>query len=247
MTTITTVELDCIGEVRLGPVGPATAERLAPLGGEWLEYSPEDQALVLCHVQPGGKPTLSALPAELIAFLDALTPAEREAMPGGTLLVRDRTGIVVRLVAGQGEIHIQWPREDWSQVAQVDLDAMLADADPFTARISGRVRLSAPRGARDRLSEFVSGFEGLYPEGDLRVERQEDTIEVELRDVNVGPEQLLETLRRLADPAESLEGELEVGSFVEHAMDRDFRVTLKNGVARAVQPSLWPEDSELSG
>jgi len=124
---------------------------------------------------------------------------------------------------------------------------MLADADPFTARISGRVRLSAPRGARDRLSEFVSGFEGLYPEGDLRVERQEDTIEVELRDVNVGPEQLLETLRRLADPAESLEGELEVGSFVEHAMDRDFRVTLKNGVARAVQPSLWPEDSELSG
>lgn len=247
MATITKVELDCVGEVKLGPVGPATAERLAPLGGEWLEYSPEDQALVVCHVQPGGKPTLSALPAELIAFLDVLTPAEREAMPGGTLLVRDRTGVVVRLVAGQGEIHIQWPREDWSHVAQVDLDAMLADADPFTARISGRVRLSAPQGSRDRLEEFVGGFEGLYPEGDLQAERQGDALEIELRDVNVGPEQLLETLRKLADPVGSLGGELEVGSFVEHAMDRDFRILLENGVARAVRPSLWPDDSDAGG
>lgn len=241
MTTITKVELDCVGEVRLGPVGPATAARLAPLGGEWLEYSPEDQALVVCHVQPGGKPTLSALPAELIAFVDALTPGERKAMPGGTLLVRDRAGIVVRLVAGQGEIHIQWPREDWSHVALADLDAMLADADPFTARISGHLRLSAPQGAGDRLSEFVSGFEGLYPEGDVRVERQGDTIEVELRNVNVGPKQLLETLGRLAEPPESLEGDLEVGSFVEHALDRDFRLKLRGGVARAERPSLWPE------
>jgi len=61
-----------------------------------------------------------------------------------------------------------------------------------------------------------------------------------LSDVNVGPEQLLDNLRRLADPPESLEGELEVGSFLPHAQDHDFRLTLRRGTARAERPSLWP-------
>lgn len=241
MKTITKVELDCTGRVRLGTLAPETAQRLDPIGGEWLEYSPEDQALVLCHVQPGGSPTLSALPAELIAFLDALPPEERDAVPGGTLMVRDRSGVVVRLVVRGGDIHIQWPREDWSQVEPVDLDATLAETDPFTARVSGSIRLTGRPGTEDRLVEFVGRFEGLYPEGDLDVRRDGDTLEARLHDVNVGPEQLLATLRELADPPESLEGELEVGSFVEHALDRDFRLTLRSGTARAARPSLWPE------
>ncbi|MGD2115513.1 MAG: hypothetical protein PVG07_10695, partial [Acidobacteriota bacterium] len=173
--------------------------------------------------------------------LDALTPEERDAVPGGTLMVRDRTGVVVRLVVGAGEIHIQWPREDWSQAEPVDLETILAEADPFSARISGRVRLNAPPGAEDRLEEFVDDFEGLYPEGDLRLERDGGTLHASLRDVNVGPEQLLATLRGLADPIDSLEGDLEVGSFVEHALDRDFRLKLRGGMARAERPALWPD------
>lgn len=239
-TTITDVELDCTGEVLLGTLSPPTLERLAGLGGEWLELAPEEAKLVSCHVQPGGSPTLSALPAELIAFLDALTPEERDTMPGGTLMVRDRAGSVVRLLVAHGEIHVQWPREDWSQAEPVDLDAMLAETDSVSARVSGTVRLSAAPGAEDRLVEFVGRFEGLYPEGDLSVEREGDTLRAKLHDVNVGPEQLLGTLRRLADPPESLEADLEVGSFVAHAQDRDFRLTVRRGVARAVRPALWP-------
>ena len=194
MTTITTVELDCSGEIGLGALAPETVERLERLGGEWLELNPERQALTVCHVQPGGTPTLSAVPAELIAFVDALTPEEREAMPGGTLVIRDRTGIVVRLVVDRGQIHVQWPREDWSRAETVDLDAVLAETASASARISGHLSLRAPQGSGDRLVEFVGRFEGLYPEGDLEVERDGDTLRLELRDVNVGPRQLLKTL-----------------------------------------------------
>jgi hypothetical protein len=155
-------------------------------------------------------------------------------------VVRDRTGSVVRLVVTQGEIHVQWPREDWSQAEPVDLDSILTGLDAASARISGQASLAAEPGAEDRLVELVGRFEGLYPEGDLRVEREKRTLRVRLSDVNVGPEQLLDNLRRLADPPESLEGELEVGSFLPHAQDHDFRLTLRRGTARAERPSLWP-------
>ncbi len=239
-TTITDVELDCTGEVRLGTLSPSTLELLSTLGGEWLELGPKGRKLLPCHVQPGGTPTLAALPAELIAFLDAMTPEEREALPGGTLVVRDRAGSVVRLVVARGEIHVQWPREDWTQAEPVDLESILAEMDAASARISGRVSFDAEAGAEDRVVEFVGRFEGLYPEGDLLVERHGRTLSAELTDVNVGPGQLLATLRRLAQPPESLEGELEVGSFLAHAQDRDFRLTLERGTARAFRPSLWP-------
>ncbi len=241
--TITDVELDCTGEVLLGPLSPSTLALLAGLGGEWLELGPQGRKLLPCHVQPGGTPTLAALPAELIALLDAMTPEERAAMPGGTLVVRDRAGSVVRLLVVQGEIHVQWPREDWSQVEPVDLDRVLAEIDAASARISGRVSFDAEPGAEDRLVEFVGRFDGLYPEGDLRAERQggqDRTLRATLTDVNVGPGQLLATLRCMADPAESLEGEIEVGSFLPHAQDRDFRLTLRRGTAQAVRPALWP-------
>lgn len=240
-TTITDVELDCTGEVELGSLSPETIERLSALGGEWLELSPDESKLTLCHVQPGGTPTLSALPAELIAFLDALTPEERDAVPGGTLMVRDRSGTVVRLVVAQGEIHVQWPREDWSHAEPVDLAAIFAQTQAVSARISGRVRFAARPGGEERLVEFVGRFEGLYPEGNLQVERDGEMVLASFDDVNVGPEQLLNTLRRLAAPPESLEGDLEVGSFLPHAQERDFRLEIRKGVARGQRPALWPD------
>jgi hypothetical protein len=123
----------------------------------------------------------------------------------------------------------------------VDLESVLAEADPYSARVSGRIRMEASPGAGKRLERFVDDFEGLYPEGDLHLERDGATLRASFRDVNVGPEQLLSTLRELADPLDSLEGDLEVGSFVEHALDRDFRLIFQDGVARAERPGLWPE------
>lgn len=237
--TRTRTEFECIGWVRLGALSTASAQELARIGGEWLEYSPEEGAVVVRHVQPGGPPAPSAVPAELIAVLDALQPAEREAIPGGAIVVRDRTGLLLRVAVEGGEIRIQWPREDWSHAVQVAVDEVLRAADPFSSRISGTAQLAAAPGAETRLASFVEGFEGLYPTGDFEATREGGTVCLTLREVNVGPAQLLTRLHELADPTDSLEADLEIGSFVHHDADLDFRLTVRAGVAKAVRPALW--------
>jgi len=232
---------ECSGEVRVGELAEVTRERLADLGGEWLEHDPRLGRIVVRHVQPGGAPALSAVPAELIAMLEAMDAGERERVEGGTLEIRDRTGVVMRLVVGGGEIRVQWPREDWEHAVEVSFEEMVEAVDPVTARIGGRLRFQAAAGARAQLVELVEGFEGLYPGGDLRLERDGNDVRVELRGVNVGPEELISCLQRLADPAVSLEGELEVGSFIQNAVERDFRLRLAAGRVVARRPKLWRE------
>jgi len=232
---------ECSGEIALGELGEASRARLAEFSGEWLEYDGRSGRIVVRHVQPGGAPALSAVPAELIAMLEALDADERERMRGGTLVVRDRDGILLRLVVEPGEIRIQWPHEDWSQAAEVPVNEALALVEPVSARVSGTIRFHAPAGARARLVEFVEGFEGLYPDGDLRLDREGTAVQVEFRGINVGPEELLARLRELADPADSLEGDLKVSSFSPHALERDFRLRLRGGEIRAERPSLWRE------
>ena len=234
-------ELECRGRVRLGAVAPEVAGRLAGFAGEWLEYSPDDQAILVRHVQPGGTPANSAVPAELIALLDRLDDATRGGMPGGTLVVRDRDGVVLRLVVARGEIRVQWPREDWEHAAPVELETVFRSVEPVSARVSGTVRFSAPEGSERGLAELVEQFEGLYPEGELRLSRRGEVVRAELDGVNVGPEELLARLRELARPESSLEGELEIGSFAANAIERDFRLALRGGVAEALRPALWPE------
>lgn len=230
---------ECSGEVVVGPLAAETRERLAELGGEWLEYDPRAEKVVVRHVQPGGAPALSAVPAELIAIFEAMDVEERERMKGGTFLVRDRAGVVLRLVVEAGEIRIQWPREDWTHAVEVPLAAALAAIEAVSARITGAVRFNAPPGARAKLVEFVEGFEGLYPDGDLRLDREGSLVEVEFRGINVGPEELLAKLRELAEPQQSLAGELEIGSFVPNALERDFRLSLREGRVTAERPALW--------
>jgi len=232
---------ECAGEVRVGELGSTTRDRLLELGGEWLELDARLGRIVVRHVQPGGAPALSAVPAELIAILEAMTPDERERVGGGTLEVRDRTGVVMRLVVDAGEIRVQWPREDWEHAIEVPLDEALETVDPVSARISGRLRFTAAPGARAAIVDLIEGFEGLYPGGDLRLERDGDEVRVELRGINVDPEELLALLRRLAVPPASLDGELEVGSFVENAVERDFRLRLAAGRVAAARPKLWRE------
>ncbi|HLF56568.1 MAG TPA: hypothetical protein VI942_06950 [Thermoanaerobaculia bacterium] len=230
---------ECSGEIALGGLEPASRARLAAFSGDWLEYSAEEGRIVVRHVQPGGAPALPAVPAELISILDALTPQERVRVPGGTLLVRDRESVLLRLVVAGGEIRVQWPHEDWEHAEPVGLERVFLGVDPVSARLSGTVAFEAGPGAEGRLLAQVEGFEGLYPEGDLRVERDGRELRVELRDVNVGPEALLDRLAELADPIESLEGRLEVGSFAAHAVERDFRIRIERGRPRAFRPALW--------
>jgi hypothetical protein len=234
-------ELECRGRVQLAGVTAEAARRLAGFAGEWLEYSAEESAIVVRHVQPGGSPALAAVPAELIAMLDLLPGAVREASPGGTLVVRDRARLALRLSVTGGEIRIQWPQEDWAHAAAVGLDEMFRSVEGVSARLSGTVELEAPAGAEQRLTAFLEGFEGLYPEGDFEVRRFGERLRAELRGFNVGPEELLATLRQLAQPPASLAAELEVGSFAPHAFEKDFRLEIRAGQVHALRPALWQE------
>jgi len=238
---VAALAFECSGEVALGELAVESRERLVAFAGEWLEFDAGAGRIVVRHVQPGGAPALSAVPAELIAMLETLAPGERERLRGGALVVRDRSGILLRLVVEPGEVRIQWPHEDWSHATEVPLDQALAQIEAVSARISGTLRFEAAAGARAKLVDFIETFEGLYPDGDLRLDRDGSTVRVELRGVNVGPEELLAKLRELAEPPASLEGDLKVGSFSAHALEREFRLQLRAGEARAERPSLWRE------
>lgn len=236
---IATQTFDCTGEIVFGDLSPETVRRLAGMGGDWLEFDPSGGRVVVRHVQPEGAPAISAVPAELIAMLAALAPEERERVRGGELVVRDRPGVALRLVVEAGEIRVQWPREDWSHAIEVPLDEAFAAVVPASARVSGTLGFTAPPGARAELVDFVERFEGLYPEGDLRLDREGAEVRVELRGLNVGPAELYEKLRALAKPLTSLAGALDVSSFVPNALERDFRLTIIAGEARAEWPALW--------
>jgi hypothetical protein len=234
-------ELECRGRIRLAPLDPETARRLAAFAGEWLEYSAEENAIVVRHVQPGGSPALAAVPAELIALLDLVPGAARESSPGGTLVVRDRAVLALRLSVERGEIRVQWPQEDWAHARPVSLAEMFRHVEGVSARLTGTVELEAPEGAERRLNEFLEGFEGLYPEGEVDLRRLGGRLRLELRGFNVGPEELIALLRELARPPASLAAELEVGSFAPQALEKDFRLEIRAGEARVLRPALWPE------
>jgi len=238
---VAALAFECSGEVALGDLGVESRERLVGFAGEWLEYEPDSGRIVVRHVQPGGAPALSAVPAELIAMLEVLSPEERQRVRGGALVVRDRTAVLLRLVVEPDEVRIQWPHEDWSHASEIPLERAFALVEPVSARVSGTLRFQAAPGARAKLVELIESFEGLYPDGDLRLEREGSAVRVELKGVNVGPEELLAKLRELAEPLASLEGDLKVGSFSAHALDRDFRLQLRGDEVRAERPALWRE------
>jgi len=234
-------EFDCEGRVAVGQLSGGTAARLAALGGEWLEYSPEEAAIVVRHVEPGGSPAPAAVAAELIALLDALSTRERGSCGGGVLAVRDRSSraLLLRLQVSGGAIVVEWPQEDWTHAVPVEAQEVFRAIPPVSAKVSGKVEFAAPPPSEKRLEAFVDGFEGLYPEGELDLSREGDTVRAEFCNVNVGPEQLLRRLRELAMPADSLRGELAVSVFGRDAVDRHFRLELRGNEVRASRPALW--------
>jgi len=233
-------ELECRGRVQLAPLSATTMLELAGFPGEWLEYSAEENALVVRHVQPGGSPALAAVPAELIAMLDLVPAAGRAASPGGTLVVHARTTPVLRLCVAGGRIDVQWPQEDWEHALPVELAEMFRTVAPASAKLTGEIAFAAPAGAERRLVEFLESFEGLYPGGEYHVRRDGETVRVRLDTFNAGPEELLALVRELASPAGSLDIELDVGSFEPQAFERDFRLAARGGEIHAVRPALWP-------
>lgn len=234
-------ELECEGKIRFGALPRETSERLARFSGHWLEFAPEDNAAIVRHVQPIGCPALTAVPCEMIWLLDALTAEQRAAMPGGVLYLKDRAGKILRVLVSAGEVRIQWPQEDYSRATAVAPEAALGAVDSRVARVNGWVKFRGAPEAVKQLESFVDNFEGLYPEGDMPSQCDGPWIRTELKNVNVGPAELLATLRTLANPADSLEGEIDVGSFAADAVEGDFRLVLRGGQIQAMRPALWGE------
>lgn len=232
-------EIECEGKIKCGSLPWEVSERLAQLSGNWLEFSPEEGAILVRHVQPVGCPPMSGVPCELISILDSIPSEHREKMPGGTLFVRDKHGQVLRLLVKGGELLIQWPRLDYEHSSPEAPDEVMNGINPREARIRGWARFAgSPERARE-LTAFVDRFEGLYPEGDMPSECEQNSVSIRFQDVNVGPRELVSKLVALAEPPASLEAELDVSSFAPAAMDRSFRIKINKGAVEALRPSLW--------
>jgi hypothetical protein len=235
-------ELQCEGKVRLGELPRETGERLAQLCGSWLEFSPAEGAIVVRHVQPAGCGALSAVPCELVTLLDGLTAAERDAMPGGELIVSGPGGPILRLRAARGEVSIQWAHADFGHAAPVALERALEGLNGAETRLDGWIRYAGPPESARELESFVDRFEGLYPEGTFVPTCAEGAVEIQLEAVNAGVHELLLALRRVADRPETIEADLTVGSFAPEAHSRQFRLRVHEGRAEALRPSLWREE-----
>jgi hypothetical protein len=226
-----------MGEIRLGSLPAETREALTRLRGQWLEFAPEKEALVVRHIDPSGCPAMAAVPCELVRFLDAVPSELHRAIPGGMLYVEGREGQLMRMSVDQGEIRVQWALKDYSRPIPVPVETVLREVDGVKARVDGWVRLPEPSVAG--LQAFVDGFEGLYPSGELKAEEEEGAVRVRFVGVNVGPEELLAELRELAQPFEGVEADLDVSSFVHGSVAGHCRLRIRNGQVEAVRPSLW--------
>jgi hypothetical protein len=235
-------ELECEGRVRFGNLPWDISERLAQFSGNWLEYAPEENAIIVRHVQPVGCPAVSAVPCELISIMDSIPLELRDSMPGGTLYVKDRSGQLLRLLVTRGEVRIQWPHLDYSRSNSTDLETALASLNPREARIKGWARFAGSPERATELQAFVDQFEGLYPEGDMPSECEQDLVYLQFKDVNVGPRELIGKLVQMAHPPQSLQGELDVSSFAPGSLDRCFRVRIADGSVEVVRPSLWQKE-----
>jgi hypothetical protein len=230
-------ELECEGSVKLGPLPWEISERLAQFSGNWLEFAPAENAIIVRKSLPVGCPPTTAVSCELITMIESLPAELREAIPGGEIFVRASGGRIMRFAVGRGEIRIQWPTEDYSRPIGVPPEIALKSLDASEARVRGWARFAGSRVSDIRM--FTERFGGLYPEGDLPSECVQNIAYVPFKDVSVDPEELISRLQRLAEPPETLQAELEVTSAAPRSTDRDFRILVQNGKVTALRPTLW--------
>jgi hypothetical protein len=235
-------DLECQGNVALGPLPEETARRLARFAGNWLEFDPRENAIVVRHVQPTGCPAMSGIPCELITILDFLPGDARDAVPGGELfIIGHETAQLVRLRVERGEVRIQWAHPDYSAAVPIELRDALEGFNPRAGKVDGQASFSGSAAAAASLEAFIARFEGLYPEGDFTVGCAGPVCTAQFSEVNVGPQELLATLQKIASPGDSLEADLDISSFAHRAIDRRFRINIRQGRVQVLKPALWRE------
>lgn len=235
------MRFECEGKIRLGPLPWETSERLAQFSGNWLLFEPAGNAVVVRQSQPAGCPALTGVACEMISLIYSIPAELRNAMPGGTIYVRDSLGDLLRVVVEHGEIRVQWPQKEYAQPVYVPPDTVLNEVASKSARIRGWARFAGSCGRAGELRKFVEQFDGLYPEGELPSECEQNLVYVRFKEVNIGPKELIAKLRELAESEESLQAELEVTPIEAGRNDAGFRIHIRDGQISAMRPSLWKQ------
>lgn len=237
----------CVGRVELGSVPEEVAERLASVPGDWLEFDPQTNAVVVRHVEPTSSHHLPAITQELVRIFSEVPPELHAHMPGGDFFVHteDENGQLVRIrVEPGGVIHIQWAHPDFRQALRRPyMGGGELTVDPEVQRLDGRVtfRSSTPERSAVALQDLADTFEGLYPEGDC-VARAVGGGEVELTmaEVNLDAARLVALLQELADPR-TLSGQFEVSSFGTTPPEARLRFVFEDGKVWVQHPLLWSD------
>ena len=237
----------CYGRIDVGELPADVQRRLAALPGEWLEFDPDADAIVVRHIQPTSAPSLPTIAGELVSIIAGIPGAHHAAIRGGDLFVHtEQTTQLVRLrVDRGGAVHVRWAHPDYA-AAQKRPYAKGGEAlvDPRVQRLNGQVRLTAadPVAAARELEAVADTYEGLYPEGECRVASDAaGVVRLDLADVNLDVELLVRQLERVARPG-SLAGRLEISSFAGEAPERYARFVFESGRTFIQRPVLW--DSE---
>jgi hypothetical protein len=241
--------LGCTGRVELGKLSQETQKRLEKIPATWLEFTPETNALVVRHVQPDDIPAMREITGELFDFLTAILEQERKHIPGGALYYLDeQTGQSVRIKVWEGAfVTVAWAQPDYSRA---NWEPYHEGPTPvvFDAyqRLNGVVKFQAQPGAVEEVKAVIDRFAGLYPQGEFEALQMGNNLEVRFFDVNASVLLLLKTLKAQAEPAASLEGEIDVSSFRSGDVEDYCRFALRGGEIWIARPALWADLPQTS-
>jgi hypothetical protein len=238
----------CYGRVLVGGMPVEVAGGLAALPGDWLEFDPDEGAIVVRHIQPSAGPSLPTIAGELVRILAEIPPALHSRIQGGDLFVHTEHALqLVRLrVEPGGALHIRWAHPEYARARrQPYVRGAEPLADPRIQRLNGRVHFTAADAAAavKELEAAADSYEGLYPEGECRLTAETGNgVQADLADVNLDVDLLIATLLRLAVPG-TLTGQIEVSSFAGEAPERYARFVFEGGQTFIQRPVLWNSDS----
>ncbi len=236
--------LGCTGRVELGKLAAETQERLEKIEATWLEFAPESASLVVRHVQPDDIPAMREIAGELFDFLTAIPEAERRKIPGGALYYADeQTGQSVRIKVWEGGfVTVAWAHPDYSRATWEPYrgQSLPLVFDAYQ-RLNGTVKLQAQKGVAEEVQAVIDRSGGLYPQGEFEVLITGNNLEFRFLDVNASVLPLIKLLKAKAEPASSLEGEIDVSSFRSGDVEDYCRFVLRGGEVWIARPALWSD------
>lgn len=240
----------CFGRVDLAPLPQNISDRLTRVPGEWLEFDPPTEAIVVRHVEPSSSHPLPAVACELVRLFAEIPPEFHGEIPGGAFFVHpeEEHGQLVRLrVEPGGAIHIRWAHPDFKRSTRKPYEGgSEISIDPEVQQLNGSFsfRSGEPEDAARMIRDLAETFEGLYPEGNCQVRvTQADKIELTMEEVNLDATLLVELVQELAEPG-TLSGRFRVSSFGMVQPEHQLRILFEAGDVWVQHPLLWPEATE---